>query len=391
MATAIGLLLGGLSLIPMAMDLFPPKVEQSTTVRIGAGTSIKSEANTAGNTPGIQLYDVVGRFVAKQGGSRDRIADGGYKDIKLTGGKGVGARQAQYISVSSGGNDALCISYIAVTWPDGGQQTWTGDVGFTCGAFWYESQTILDATTNYMPKCVWLDSDGSNGITTKAMGIHMTDFTPTDDRVEQYRTDPDSMCKSAPRFKLFTNAKDADCITVFDPPLDFTPNTLVDKDRSKVVGVAGTKSCDVKNKRRGRTEVPTPRDSSLLSNSNSNININITTNIPSISNSTSIPYSFNTSAFFGQLIVSNSTSHSAAGLCDSDSSRGPDFVARQEGSDGVYCDMRNKKTYPVCCLSGKPATGACFDVKLNTLRPPPGVAARDIGLPEKEYHTVTQW
>jgi hypothetical protein len=39
------------------------------------------------------------------------------------------------------------------------------------------------------------------------------------------------------------------------------------------------------------------------------------------------------------------------------------------------------------------ATCACFDVERNNLMPPPGVVARDIGLPKKECHThtVTQW
>src|ERR1700738_3356157 len=51
------------------------------------------------------------------------------------------------------------------------------------------------------------------------------------------------------------------------------------------------------------------------------------------------------SKFGGKLITSTHPSHSAIGLCDSDTSRGPDFVSHHEG---MYCDMETKQAYPLC-------------------------------------------
>ncbi|TGO71131.1 hypothetical protein BELL_0616g00060 [Botrytis elliptica] len=372
MAQVIGLLLGAITMIPMLESFIPDKTAQTTTIRIGAGTSTDSKASTSGNTPGVRLFDVVGRSIAQKSGSSSRIADGSFSDIKLVAPDSVGGRQGQYLSVVSGGNDALCISYIAVTWPDGGQQTWTGDIGVQCGGDWYESQTIMDPSTNYMPKCMWIDSDGSNGIKTKGMGIHITDFTPSDDRAAQYQKDPPSMCGSQPRFWLYDDIDMKTCMPYFDPPLQYTTG-LTDMDRSKVVGVQGSKTCTNKKVRRGGTQAVSARRLELPS-------INNTTSVNNIGNKLS--------SFLGKLITSNSTSHSAIRLCDSETSLGPDFVAHHENT---YCDMMNKQSYPLCGRDNSTISTDCFDIMSKTLVPSEGLKRRDTPLPTKEYHTVTHW
>ncbi|KAI9642417.1 hypothetical protein NHQ30_009222 [Ciborinia camelliae] len=369
MAQVIGILFGAISLLPMLSTTQPDLTAQTSTIRIAAGTSINSKDSTSGNTPGIRLFDVVGRAIGEKAGSKKKIADGSFADIQIVAPKDVGARQAQYMSVVSGGNDALCIAYISVTWPDGGQQTWTGDIGKQCGGFWYESQTIMDPSTNYMPKCTWIDSDDSNGIKTKGMGIHITDFTPTDDRAAQYQKDNPSMCGSAPRFSLYDDIDMKTCMPYFDPPLEYTSG-LTDVDRSKVVGVPGSKTCTTKKMRRGGTQAVSARRLEL----------------PKF-NSTSLSNSL--ASFLGKLITSNSTSHSAIGLCDSDTSLGPDFVAHHEST---FCDMANKQTYPLCShLGNSTIADNCFDIESKILIPPKGMKARDTPVPTKEYHTVTNW
>lgn len=293
----------------------------------------------------------MGRDIGEARGSKNTIADGGYKDIKVTASTDQQGRQAQYISVSKGGNDALCISYIAVTWPDGQQKGWYGDVGYQCGGSWYNSQTII-GEDNYQPKCVWIDGDKSNGITTQGMGIHITDFTATEERAKAYAGDPDTMCKSKPRFHLYDDLTSDMFLPYFDPPLEYDEHN-VDKDKSKVlVDGASTGQLPPKNKRKRRGNVAKRHH------------------------------------FPGKLVTSAKPAHSARELCESDTSMGPDFVSSHEG---LFCDMSEKELWPLCDSNH---TTGCFDARNNTM-----VAgsksrrdeASGRNIPEKEYSNVQTW
>lgn len=135
-----------------------------------------------------------------EGSSKNKIADGSWEDIKTPASDDLGVRQAQYISVISGGNDAICISYITVTWLDSLKEFWMGDCGYSCGGPWYPAHTISNVQDDYTPKRTWIDSDGSNGIGIKGLGIHITDFTPTKARLDAYQNDTLLVCDSKPRF-----------------------------------------------------------------------------------------------------------------------------------------------------------------------------------------------
>jgi len=42
--------------------------------------------------------------------------------------------------------NAVCISYAAITWPDGSRYGWLGDIGYLCrgiGAPWYHAYTYV--------------------------------------------------------------------------------------------------------------------------------------------------------------------------------------------------------------------------------------------------------
>jgi hypothetical protein len=303
-----------------------------------------------GDTPGIRIFDVMGRDIGEARGSKSNIADGGYKDIKISASQDQQGRQAQYISVSKGGNDALCISYIAVTWPDGQQKAWYGDVGYQCGGFWYNSQTII-GEDNYQPKCIWIDGDSSNGITTQGMGIHITDFVATQQRAEAYAKDPDTMCKSKPRFHLYDDLTSDMFLPVFNPPLEYDENN-VDMDKGKLF-VDGSSTGTLPPKRRKRRAHFAKRHQ-----------------------------------FPGKLITSTKPAHSARELCESGNSMGPDFVSSYES---LFCDMSEKELWPLC--GPEHATG-CFDVQNNTMVAG-SMSRRDEAsgrhIPEKDYSDVQAW
>jgi len=102
---------------------------------------------------------------------------------------------------------------------------------------------------------VWIDGDGSNGITTQDLGIYITDFVATEQRAKAYADDMDSMCKSKPRFHLYDGLTSDMFLPYFDPPLEYDENN-VDKDKSKVlVDGAATGPLPPKNRRRRRSEI----------------------------------------------------------------------------------------------------------------------------------------
>ncbi|KAK7977803.1 hypothetical protein PG988_005293 [Apiospora saccharicola] len=333
----IGLLLGVVGMAPMLNSMLPDKSDRETTVRIGVGTSIKGEDTTGGNTPGIRIFDVMGRDLGEARGSKKVIADGGFKDIVVTASSDKQGRQAQYLSVSKGGNDALCISYISMTWPDGQKKAWYGDVGYQCGGHWYNSQTLI-GDDNYQPKCTWVDGDKSNGITTQGFGMHITDFTATKERAQAYADDQDTMCKSKPRFHLYDDLKSDYFLPYFNPPLDPRASSPP------------------------RNKVRSPRERrDIISKRH---------------------------LFPGKLVTSPKTAHSARELCESNNSLGPDFVSFHEN---LFCDMSEKELWPLC--SATVASG-CFDTKTNTMLAKhvsrrDEVTGRDI--PVKEYHDVAAW
>ncbi|KAF8243593.1 hypothetical protein K440DRAFT_656168 [Wilcoxina mikolae CBS 423.85] len=375
----IGIGLTGITMIPFLESLIPRHIDRTTTVRIGVGLA-QDDKPMDGNIPGIRLFDNFGHPIGAHRGNKGRIAEGGYHDISIVGeykyktvlipgprgdyhemkvkdGEGMGGRQAEYISVSKGGNDPLCIAYISVNWPDGGKNPWFGDTGKACGADWYVSQTIA-GSNNYRPACTWIDGDTKTGHLYQGMGIHITDFTATFERTTQYSHDNATMCQSKPRFHMYHQLSTDDFLPYFDPPLVFN-DTLEDIDR-KLVLVSGS----------SRGPLPPNRRRSIE-----------TRDVQS------------KSRFFmrDRLITSEHQSHSAAELCNSQTSLGPDFVSHQEG---LFCDMSEKKLWPLCSQAHK---HACFDPETSEMRPGDvnSLNGRDESsgtpVPEKSYQKITHW
>lgn len=379
----IGLGLRGLGLIPLFTSFAPDRTDQTTTVRIGVGTSLDSSVETKGDTPGIALFDVAGRRIGENKGNHKNIGDGSFKDLTITADSDVGGRQAEYISISKGGNDALCIAYLTVTWPDNSKYIWSADVGFSCGANWYASQTTFGAANDgYKPRCMWIDGDNSNGITTQGFGLHITDFVATKERATAFAQDNDIMCKSPPRFTMYNQITSDDSLPYFDPPLEYEPGTLLDKDRSKVLVPGSNRDDKHKPSRRRLRYRQAPNGRSAPTGTAPPFPISTGTALRS-------------SAMAGRLITSNDKSTSAIELCGSETSLGPDHVSFAERK---FCDMDTKQLWPLC--DGPNDTAACFDTTTYAMRAGTGSTSRvdrrdgsgtPPSVPVKGYHTVDNW
>lgn len=363
-AIVLGLTLA-LSFQTIKDTVFPPApADQVTNIRIGAGSSALAD----GAAPGVHLFDFEGKTIGFEKASGDKIEKGVGHDISVNHrfANDNAAAQAEYISVIQGGNDALCISYITATLPDGVQYNWNGDIGFQCDAPWTYGNTTLtsDATGGiYQPRCVWLDGDGSNGLTAKGMGLHFPSFLANQARVDQYGADNDVMCKADPRFKMYTTLGVEDAIPHFKTP-PFNLQTLVDFDRTQTLNSANWE-----------TTAPDTSPLKGIGKRDSKNNGDSTAYTQSPKHAT-------------QIIKSNAQSHSASELCGSKTSWGPDFVSLYEG---VFCDMGAKKTWPLC--KGARDT-ACFDNAASRMRY--SLSARDarvMGAPlnNKAYGVIHEW
>ncbi|KAF7540631.1 hypothetical protein G7054_g1251 [Neopestalotiopsis clavispora] len=87
-----------------------------------------------------------------------------------------------------------------------------------------------------------------------------------------------------------------------------------------------------------------------------------------------------------QLVVSDSSSHSAQTLCESDTSVGPDFAHTGEQK---FCDMDAKTLYDFCSAGNDSAD--CFDMESQALSTP--MSRRGSVLPRQQspYEHVRDW
>lgn len=92
------------------------------------------------------------------------------------------------------------------------------------------------------------------------------------------------------------------------------------------------------------------------------------------------------------LTVSHLPAHSARVLCESETSKGADFVAIND-NETLFCDMTRKRLVDVCDEEHKTA---CFDLEKKTMRDVGAkIWKRDSSysdfVPEKRYETHDEW
>ncbi|KAF2688910.1 hypothetical protein K458DRAFT_414590 [Lentithecium fluviatile CBS 122367] len=360
------IVLGVATMIPFLGSMMPGRDPLVTTVRIYAGTG----DDTNGNAPHVAAFDIDGNLIGSVKGGDD-IAKGAPYDAKIemkADGSDGSAAQAEYISLSQAGVDAICVAGISVTWPDGLEFAWYGDVGEFCGAPWYHSTTILSSKDLYKPKCVWIDGDATNGIKTQGIGIHIPSFVATAERAQSMTDDKDLWCNVAPRIKFYDSLAREQALPVFKPYAEFEQSTLVDVDPAKIKDSANWFTPEWALDKKGR------KDNEKRTNFDAEVSVNGTRKQLN---------------FQGQLIKSGSPQHSAKVLCESDTSLGPDFVSEEEG---IFCDMDAKRAWPLCT---KHITNNCFDNDKNQMVGGKKNSRRDDVTGErilrKRYETVKSW
>jgi len=360
MATAM--IVNAAFLIPMAIslaDLAKQKANNkftSTNVELVAG---HGSSDAGGAIPDVSLFDVngarIGQWKAKgkKLGAGDSTTDKQPTQISILENQGTDG-QPQYVMLTMANDDAICLTSVAVD-GHGVQWAWMGDVAYHCGADWYQSNYAY-GNDNYMPKCGWLDKNHSDGLHYVGMSLHMSDFNGDSGLLKEYNDKKDNLCNSKARYNRigdFEKGEDADNAFpyFFSPPLQYNKDGS-DKDEKAIFKPGKV------NAKRDAPAAP--------------VNATMNGSIDRL----------------GHVVISEYKAHSATELCESSTSRGPSFVAIEEG---MYCDMSTKKPHPVCAQG---VTTACFDTDNNRLLSQPrrrharDLETRDI---HKQYITSETW
>lgn len=129
----IGVLASVLGIVQFGEDNFGGQDSGGSVVRIQVGLDNGSGlSNSGGDMPDVRLFNEVGEFL---GATYDpgHIDDGTTgSDIKIS---QTSEQQATY-GLFTTNDDAICIAYLSIVWPDEQKFGWTGDWGRECGATW---------------------------------------------------------------------------------------------------------------------------------------------------------------------------------------------------------------------------------------------------------------
>jgi hypothetical protein len=326
--------------------------------------------NAGGSVPHLAVWDGGGSRIGQyKGDANGHIDENGSKSFTISPTQNGGHQATpEYLLVVMQETDAICLSGLAVS-GNGDQWTWTGDMGYTCGAQWYPSKRTI-GTSNIPIKCVWLDSDHSNGIIAKGLSLHMPSFAGDQGLVDQYKEDQRRLCQNSARMTFQPEPVVPDSIPRFfkhAPEYDDTgalkkPNEGIDRGTRAYPDGTNFHIHDTKKRRHARDVNP------------QGLNVTGVKNV--------MP---------GHVVISNLEGHSAKEVCEHPNSLGPDFVNKNEG---IFCDMETGKWWPLC--DEKTGTDeACFDLDTKTMKnyKPGSVQTRNEGhpVPQKEYNSHEEW
>ncbi len=129
----IGIVSGILGIFQFGIDNFAKTDSGGSVVRIQVGLdSTGGLTNSGGDLPDIRLFNEVGEFLGAK-------YDPGHIDDGTTGSdirvQQKAEQQATY-GLFTANDDAICIAYLSIVWPDGQKFGWTGGWGRQCGATW---------------------------------------------------------------------------------------------------------------------------------------------------------------------------------------------------------------------------------------------------------------
>ncbi|CZT23849.1 uncharacterized protein RCC_09564 [Ramularia collo-cygni] len=301
MASAIGVISGLITIFLFARDELgqddPPNAVLNFKVGLDgtnppAGIDGGPLTDAGGNIPDVRLWNENGGFIGITTNDNNNCGSGA--DVCET--KVSDVEQQPTYTLLTGNNDAICLSWAAITFP-GGQQygcplgNWAQECANNHGgeATWYWSNIFLELEEGGEAPvpCAWVDADGD--MPTTGIQIHWPDFSP---------------------------GTAGDVGTSFYCANNFALRFRFDEDPSTVIRPARRSLEPYENKQYTRLRKRFEKDS--------------------------------------RLVKSSVAQHSASELCNAPTSVGPSFVSYAERA---FCYMPTKTVYPFC---EEDSAGACW-------------------------------
>ncbi|KAL8873503.1 MAG: hypothetical protein Q9174_001040 [Haloplaca sp. 1 TL-2023] len=307
--------------------------DQDTLVRIRVGVDDGgSQDDLGGDTPLVVGYDTNLRPVGVGVRNKYHIKNGQFVNVHISGG-----RQTPTLEFTAGGTNGVCISDVYMNWADNQGFAFDGSWFKWCNMDWYHSSISLQTSTgdSFVPPCGWLDSDASKGHILQGFRVDMLELRNIPNINTWDKNDVQKYCTQTFQFSGSSQIR-------------------YEKGNLDTVGEGDTTE---------KRDVDPPK-------STTNETLSVT----------------DTAGHRKKLVVSTYRGQSAQELCDSTTSRGPDFVSLDEEK---YCDMSEKKVYELC--SGR-FTRDCFSLDRHSKR----IRRRNGGsgindAVHREYDKVDQW
>ncbi|KAL9078468.1 MAG: hypothetical protein Q9157_002621 [Trypethelium eluteriae] len=362
-----GALAGTFGSITFVQSLVPTARFTLSVIRVGVGLEPTGDPAfyMGGDVPGVATWDETGEGLGWSQGyglpaikKPSKVKAGNYRDIQVRHNSRNNGSPT-YLAISANGNDAICVSFVAITEPSGLSRGWTGDIGAHCGGNWFYSAQIV-GEGNYRPRCVWI-AKGRNSIGTeaRAFGVHLPDFSGDQPGLsEQFSKDDTTMCGSQPRFSFYSEFEPGThFLPVFKPALKYQPNGA-DADISKLWTNGSL------NGHRGGIPIPwepvgrSTRGGARPPGLESPIRPAMMRpqKAPGMKRDGSSSNQTEAGPYEDTIVVTNYKAHETEALCNSPTSAGPSLVNTEEG---FFCDMTTRKRYPVC--GGRTVCG-CLDL-----------------------------
>ena len=130
-ASILGIEASMLGFLSFALNQLPQPIFTHSVMRVAVGMNGNGFAESEGEEPDIRLWNDFGEFLGMNLGDKETITDGHFKDIYI----GENGQQPTYALLTANSN-AICITYLALVWPDDAKYGWVGNWGYTCGRQW---------------------------------------------------------------------------------------------------------------------------------------------------------------------------------------------------------------------------------------------------------------
>lgn len=427
----LGLAFTLISLAPMVPDFVGQNDHPKIKVNVMAGLPnitveehsdrerIYKDRSFGGSAPTISLFNANGDRVGflRNKGGKNTIKQNQPKDLMIDYIEGGNTEKAEYMTVTAGGNDAICISAIWLTHPASSDSYafLPGEVAHVCQQHdpeknYYTSQSSTSIqfkgpdgnVKEARPRCMWIDKPDNKGRSAthfQGFQVHLPDFKLDNTTFKSWEQDPAQMCDSLARFGAYDISNEVMCPQIFIPapkygarlPLrevrgclpsiipaaedgKLWPDVCDDprlqlQDRFNIammydiwckrdwfyycVDAFGV--CDNNFDQRKRSIGP--REKNEVRAQRPKRFVPTKNGFPSPDHPVQ-------KRFAGMLVKSWDVTQSAIRTCTNTHSLGPDFYSEPEQ---MFCDMTERKLYPKCQTQDE-AEKECFDTILNETR-----------------------